>query len=89
MQLFTEIVNVRLGFKYASVIINLMSTSATQLYSKTTKINEIFIGVPHFILKLGQKLRNKFHHGDNTNISPWFHLSEVLFDSTQKQIYVK
>ena len=68
MQLFTEIVNVWLGSKYASVIINLMPTSATQLCSKTTKINEIFIGVPHFILKLGQKLRNKFHHGDNTNI---------------------
>ena len=49
---------VQLGSKYASVIINLMSTSATQLYSKTTKINEIFIGNPHFFLKLVQKLRN-------------------------------
>ena len=36
------IVTVRLGSKYASVIINLISTSATQLYSKTTKTNEIF-----------------------------------------------
>ena len=44
----THIVTVRQGSEYSSVIINLMPTSATQLYSKTTKINEIFIGTPHF-----------------------------------------
>ena len=52
------IVTVRLGSEYVSVIINLISTSNAQLYSKATKINEIFIGTPHFFLKLVQKLRN-------------------------------
>ena len=51
-------ITVRLGSKYVSVIINLIFTSTTQLYSKTTKINEIFIGNPQFFLKLVQKLRN-------------------------------
>ena len=46
------IITLRLGSKYASVIINLILTSATQLYSKITKINEIFIATPHFYLKL-------------------------------------
>ena len=32
-----------------------MSTSGTHLYSKTAKINEMFIGTPHFFLKLVQK----------------------------------
>ena len=53
------IVTVRLGSKYATVIINLISTSATQLYSKIAKINEIFIVTPHFFLKLVQKLIKK------------------------------
>ena len=51
-------VTVRLGSKYASVIINLKSTSATQLYSKTIKIKKAFIGTPHFFLNLVQKRRN-------------------------------
>ena len=51
------IITVQLGSKYASVIINLISTSATQLYSKTTIINEIFTRTPHFFLKLVPKLR--------------------------------
>ena len=42
-------ITVRLGSKYVSVIINLIFTSTTQLYSKTTKINEIFIGNPQFL----------------------------------------
>ena len=41
-----------MGSKYASVIINLILTLATQLYSKVTKIKEIFIATPHFYLKL-------------------------------------
>ena len=53
------IITLRLGSKYTSVIINLTSTSATQLCSKITKINEIFIVTPHFCLKLVQKLRKK------------------------------
>ena len=52
------IVTVRLGSKYASVTINLILTSATQLYSKTTKVNEMFIVTLHFFLILVQKLRN-------------------------------
>ena len=72
------IITLRLGSKYASVIINLILTSATQLYSKITKINEIFIVTPHFYLKLVQKLRKKS-----------IYLLEVLFDCTQRQIHVK
>ena len=53
------IITIRMGFKYASVIFNLILTSSTQLYSKITKINEIFIVNPHFYLKLVQKLRKK------------------------------
>ena len=41
------IVTVRLGSKYASVIINLIFTSATMLRSKTNKIIEIFIVTLH------------------------------------------
>ena len=55
----SPIVTVRLGCQYISVIFNLISTSATQLYSKTTKTNEIFIGSPHFFLKLVQKFKNE------------------------------
>ena len=51
-------VTVRLGSKYASVVINLISRSATELHSKTTKINKIFIGIYLFFFKLVQKLRN-------------------------------
>ena len=68
------IITLRLGSKYASVIINLILTSATQLYSKITKINKIFIVTPHFYLKLRKKSVN---------------FLEVLFDCTQKQIDVK
>ena len=46
------IVTVSLGSKYASVIINLISTSDTQLYSKITKTNEIFIGTSHFFSEI-------------------------------------
>ena len=67
------IITLRLGSKYASVIINLILTSASQLYSKITKINERFIVTPHFYLKLRKKSVN---------------LSEVLFDCTQRQIDV-
>ena len=49
---------VRLGSKYASVVINLISRSATELHSKTNKINKIFIGIYLFFFKLVQKLRN-------------------------------
>ena len=45
-------ITIRMGFKYASVIFNLILTSSTQLYSKITKINEIFIVTPYFYLKL-------------------------------------
>ena len=58
------IVIVQLSSEYASVIINLISTSATQLYSKATKINEVFIGTPHFFLKLVHKeklMSNELH----------------------------
>ena len=72
------IIILRLGSKYVSVIINLISTLATQLYSKITKINEIFLVITHFYLKLAQKLRKKS-----------VNLSEVLFDYTQRQIHVK
>ena len=56
------IVTVRMSSKYASVIINLILTSATQLYNKITKINEIFIVLvtPHFFLKLIQKQSSSF-----------------------------
>ena len=55
----SPIITLRLGSKYASAIINLILTSATQLYSKITKINEIFIVTPHFYLKLVPKFRKK------------------------------
>ena len=42
-----------------SNILDLILILATQLYSKITKINEIFIVTPHFYLKLVQKLRKK------------------------------
>ena len=71
------IVTVRLRSKYASVIINLILTSATQLYGKITKINEIFTVTHHFFQKLIQK-----------RIKKSLHLSGVLFDCTQKQIHV-
>ena len=71
------IVTVRLRSKYASVIINLTLTSATQLYGKITKINEIFTVTHHFFLKLVQK-----------RIKKSLHLSRVLFDCTQRQIHV-
>ena len=71
------IITLRLGSKYASVIINLILTSATQLHSKITKINEIFIVTSHFYLKL----RNLEKKSVN--------LPEVLFDCTQRQIDVK
>ena len=54
-----HIITLWLGSKYASVIINLILTSATQLYSKITKIKKIFIVTPHFYLKLVQKIRKK------------------------------
>ena len=49
------IVTVRLRSKYASVIINLILTWATQLYGKITKINEMSTVTHHFFLKLVQK----------------------------------
>ena len=65
------IATVRLGSKYASVIINLILTLATHSYSKTAKINEIFIGTPHFFLKLVKKLKsNKF---SSFGGPPWLH----------------
>ena len=57
--LFHQSKKILLGSKYASVIINLILTLAIQLYSKITKINEIFVVTPHFYLKLVQKLRKK------------------------------
>ena len=62
-------VTVRLGSEYASVIINLISTSSTQLYRKATKINEIFIGTPHFFLKLVQK--DKFMSNESHTQAFW------------------
>ena len=53
------IITLRLGSKCASVIINLILASATQLYSKINKIKEIFIVTAHFYLKLVQKFREK------------------------------
>ena len=53
------IITLRLGSKCASVIINLILASATQLYSKINKIKEIFIVNAHFYLKLVQKFRKK------------------------------
>ena len=64
-----SIVTVRLCSEYPSVIINLISTLATQLYSKTTKINEIFIGAPHFFLKLVQK--DKFMSNESHTQAFW------------------
>ena len=61
LTIFTKnpIVTVPLGSEYACVTINLISTTTTKLHSKTTKINEIFIGTSHFFLKLVQKLKIK------------------------------
>ena len=71
LTIFTKnpIATVRLGSENASVIINLISTSATQLYSKTTKINEIFIRTLHFFLKLLQ--RDKFMSNESHTQAFW------------------
>ena len=63
------IVTVRLGSEYASVIINVISTSAGQLHSKTTNINEIFIGIPHFFLKFAPK--DKFMANESHKQAFW------------------
>ena len=63
------IATVRLGSEYAPAIINLISTSAAQLYSKTTKINVIFTGTLYFFLKLVQK--DKFMSNESHTQAFW------------------
>ena len=71
LTIFTKSSIVILGSKYASVIINMVPTLASQLYSKTTKISKIFKGTPHFSLKLVQKLRND--KSSSFEGPPWLH----------------
>ena len=88
------IIILRLGSKYVSVIINLISTLATQLYSKITKINEIFLVITHFYLKLAQKLRKKvliFRRSSLTTHKDKFMSRGILSPATssQEQFFLK
>ena len=70
------------GSEHASVITNLISTLATQLYSKTTKINKIFVGTPHFSLKLIQKdkfmSKSHIHRPSGLYLMSLMHKTEFL-----------